>query len=95
MEMFCPEDYPLKPPKVLFRCKVYHPNVNAHGQICLSILKRKEEMKAEDAALAWKPLLKIPKVLVCIQALLSEPNLEDPLDEEINEHYKNDLEAAH
>ena len=48
LEMFCPEDYPLKPPKVLFRCKVYHPNVNAHGQICLSILKKKEEMKAED-----------------------------------------------
>ena len=44
--------------------------------------------------MAWKPLLKIPKVLVCIQSLLSAPNLEDPLDEEINEHYKTDLAAA-
>lgn len=94
LEVFCPENYPLVPPKVLFRCKIYHPNVNAHGQICLSILKKKEQMKEEDEKLAWSPARRLNQVLLSIQALMSGPNLDDPLDEEINDHYKNDLEAA-
>ena len=37
---------------------------------------------------------KFPQILLSIQVLMSAPNLEDPLDEEINDHFKNDLEAA-
>ena len=48
LEVFFPDDYPIKPPKALFRCKIYHPNVNAHGQICLSILKEKKPDMTED-----------------------------------------------
>ena len=40
------------------------------------------------------PMRKMPQVLLSLQALMSSPNLDDPLDEEINDHYKNDLEAA-
>ena len=34
IEVFCPDapkQYPLVPPQCIFRCKIYHPNVNAHG----------------------------------------------------------------
>ena len=64
-------------PKVVFNTKIYHPNIDNLGRICLDILKDK-----------WSPALQIRAVLLSIQALLSSPNPDDPLNNEAAENWK-------
>eukprot|EP01018_Ginkgo_biloba_P012688 Gb_28267 [translate_table: standard] len=71
-------------PKVRFLTKIYHPNIDKLGRICLDILKDK-----------WSPALQIRTVLLSIQALLSAPNPDDPLSDNIAKHWKaNEVEAV-
>lgn len=39
LELFLPEDYPMTPPKIRFLTKIFHPNVDKLGRICLDVLK--------------------------------------------------------
>ncbi|KAI9099736.1 ubiquitin-conjugating enzyme/RWD-like protein [Phlyctochytrium arcticum] len=66
--------YPHEPPKVLCTQKIYHPNIDLQGNVCLNILR-------ED----WKPVLNISAVMVGLQYLFLEPNADDPLNKEAAE----------
>lgn len=41
LELFLPDDYPMTPPKIRFLTKIFHPNVDKLGRICLDVLKSK------------------------------------------------------
>lgn len=77
-----PSDYPFKPPKVMFRTRIYHCNINNNGQICLDILKEN-----------WSPALTVSNVLLSICSLLTDANPHDPLVGSIAQQYLSDRPA--
>lgn len=48
IEITFPAEYPFKPPKITFKTKIYHPNIDEKGQVCLPVIS------AEN----WKPATK-------------------------------------
>lgn len=67
-------NFPHDPPKVECQQKIYHPNIDLEGKVCLNILR-------ED----WKPVLNLNAVIVGLQFLFLEPNASDPLNKEAAE----------
>ena len=64
-------NYPHEAPKVKCLSKIYHPNIDLDGNVCLNILR-------ED----WKPVLTVNAIVYGLQYLFLEPNPEDPLNKE-------------
>lgn len=64
-------DFPASPPKGYFITKIFHPNVDDKGSICVNTLKKD-----------WRPEQGIAHVLTVIKCLLIHPNPESALNEE-------------
>ena len=74
MNIYIPDSYPFRPPKIRFATQVFHPNINKRGEICLDLLKDK-----------WSAALCLSTIVMAIQSLLDQPNPNDPLEPEIAE----------
>ncbi|KAL6595820.1 ubiquitin-conjugating enzyme [Neocallimastix sp. 'constans'] len=72
-----PQEYPFKPPILKIITKIYHPNVDDDGSICMGILKSD----------TWKPTVKITQVLEALINLIIEPNPADALRPNIGHEY--------
>lgn len=75
-----PPHYPHSPPKVECNTKIYHPNIDLQGKVCLNILR-------ED----WRPVLDINTVIYGLIYLFYEPNPDDPLNHEAAELFRKDI----
>ncbi|VUZ48618.1 unnamed protein product [Hymenolepis diminuta] len=78
LEIIIPDNYPFMPPKVKFLTRIWHPNISsATGVICLDILKDQ-----------WAAAMSLRTMLLSIQALLDNPEPDDPQDAVVAKQYK-------
>ncbi|KAM6466011.1 ubiquitin/ISG15-conjugating enzyme E2 L6 [Liasis olivaceus] len=82
IEISFPHEYPLKPPKITFKTKIYHPNVDEMGQLCLPII----------SANNWQPSTRINQVIEALIVLLNKPEIDHPLRPDVAEELKQDYE---
>lgn len=80
IEITFPAEYPFKPPKIIFKTKIYHPNIDERGNVCLPIISPEN----------WKPATKTDQVIQALLALINDPEPEHPLRGEIAEEFTKD-----
>eukprot|EP00755_Sulcionema_specki_P025601 Sspe_Gene.83697::Locus_54902_Transcript_1_1_Confidence_1.000_Length_762::g.83697::m.83697/K10573/UBE2A, UBC2, RAD6A; ubiquitin-conjugating enzyme E2 A len=71
------DEYPNRPPKVVFQNKMFHPNIYNDGSICLDILQSQ-----------WSPIYDVCAILTSIQSLLTDPNPNSPANYEAARLYR-------
>jgi len=73
-----PSDYPFTGPKVICVDKIYHPNINFEGAICVNVLR------------PWQVNYTIQNVLFALLFLFTDPNATDVLEKDPAEVLRKD-----
>ncbi|KAL7641184.1 UNVERIFIED_CONTAM: hypothetical protein RMT77_008322 [Armadillidium vulgare] len=84
-----PEEYNIAPPEVKCETRLWHPNINEEGEICLSILRQNS-----IDGLGWAPTRRLKDLVWGLNSLFSDLlNFDDPLNIEAADHYQRDKES--
>lgn len=87
--IYVTEDYNMVPPKVKCLTKLWHPNINEDGDICLSLLRENS-----IDGLGWAPTRRLKDIVWGLNSLFTDLlNFDDPLNIEAAEHYQRDKES--
>lgn len=62
--------YPFTPPRVKCTQRIFHPNIDINGNVCLNILR-----------LDWSPVLSLTTILLGLLQLFLEPSSDEPLNQ--------------
>jgi len=73
-----PNSYPHAAPKVKCVDKIYHPNIDLEGNVCVNVLR------------PWKPTYTIQIILFGLIFLFSHPNPNDPLNKDAAQTMRDD-----
>ena len=76
-----PDDYPTAPPKVMCKTKIYHPNIDYDGNVCLNLLKD-----------GWNATYTAVNCIAGIYYLFVEPNPNDPLNHDVAKIMRDNIE---
>lgn len=74
-----PDKYPFTGPKVTCIDKIYHPNIDLEGGVCVNVLR------------PWKPTYSTQIVLFGLLFLFSHPNPNDPLNQDAAKEMRENL----
>lgn len=78
-----PETYPFDPPQVTFGTRIYHPNIDDQGRVCLDTLNLPPKG-------SWTPTVTLSSLLTTISQLMAYPNADDGLVRAVTEVCRND-----
>ena len=67
-----PMRYPFLPPQLRFVTRIYHPNIDESGRVCMDTLK-------PAPVGSWRPAMNVRGLLWQLRLLLCSPSPEDPL----------------
>ena len=76
-----PDDFSFSPPKVMCKTKIYHPNIDYDGNVCLNMLK-------DD----WNATYNTTSCIAGVYYLFVNPNPNDPLNHEVANIMRDNLE---
>ena len=76
IEIKCKEEYPETPPEVIFKTKIWHPNISESGSICIEYLNN------------WQKTYNIRGIVTSLFDLLGTPNFGSPLNSLTQENHK-------